>query len=81
MTKSLMLPLTMIMCIALAPAAFAQGMAPQGSSMSNSSSDKTTKPETMVKTDGMKKDEKTDAMTKEDAKTMKKDGMSGGMSK
>ena len=35
MTKSLMLPLTMAMCIALAPAAFAQTMAPQGGTMSN----------------------------------------------
>jgi hypothetical protein len=50
-----MLPLTMAMCIALAPAAFAQTMAPpQGSSMS--------KPDTMGKTDAMKKDEKTDGM-------------------
>lgn len=53
-------PLTMAMCIALTPAAVAQTMAPpQGSSMS--------KPDTMGKTDAMKKDEKTDAM--------KKDGM------
>ena len=34
MTKSFMIPLSMAMCIALAPAAFAQTMAPQGSSMS-----------------------------------------------
>jgi pentapeptide MXKDX repeat protein len=78
MTKSLMLPLTMAMCIALAPAAFAQTMAPpQGSGMS--------KPDTMGKTDAMKKDEKTDGMKKDektdgmkkDEKTdaMKKDGM------
>jgi pentapeptide MXKDX repeat protein len=77
MTKSLLLPLTMAMCIALAPAAFAQTMAPQGGNMSNTSSDKMTKPDTMGKTDGMKKDEKTDAMKKTDEKTdaMKKDGM------
>ena len=77
MTKSLMLPLTMAMCIALAPVAFAQGMAPQGSSMSNPTSDKMAKPDTMGKTDAMKKDEKTDAMKKTDGKTdtMKKDGM------
>ena len=43
MTKSFMIPLTMAMCIALAPAAFAQTMAPQGSSMS--------KPDTMAKPD------------------------------
>lgn len=74
MTKSLMLPLTMAMCIALAPAAFAQTMAPQGS---NTSSDKMTKPDTMGKTDAMKKDEKTDGMNKASDKTdaMKKDGM------
>lgn len=77
MTKSLMLPLTMAMCIALAPAAVAQTMAPQGSSMSKPSSDKMAKPDTMGKTDGMKKDEKADAMKKTDGKTdaMKKDGM------
>ncbi len=78
MTKSLMLPLTMAMCIALAPAAFAQTMAPQGSNMSNTSSDKMAKPDTMGKTDAMKKDEKTDGMMKKpDDKTdaMKKDGM------
>jgi pentapeptide MXKDX repeat protein len=74
MTKSLMLPLTMAMCIALAPAAFAQAMAPQGSSMSNPSSDKMTKPDTMGKADTMKKD---DGMKKADDKTdaMKKDGL------
>jgi pentapeptide MXKDX repeat protein len=78
-----MLPLTMAMCLALAPAAFAQTMAPQGgntSNMSNTSSDKMTKPDTMGKTDGMKKEEKTDAMKKGDD-NMKKDGMSGGMGK
>jgi pentapeptide MXKDX repeat protein len=77
MTKSLILPLAMAMCIALAPAALAQTMAPQGGSMSNTSSDKMTKPDTMGKTDGMKKDEKADAMKKTDDKTdaMKKDGM------
>jgi pentapeptide MXKDX repeat protein len=78
MTKSFVLPLTMAMCIALAPAAFAQTMAPQGGTMSNPSSDKMTKPDTMGKTDGTKKDEKTDGMTKKnDEKTdaMKKDGM------
>jgi pentapeptide MXKDX repeat protein len=78
MTKSFALPLTMAMCIALAPAAFAQTMAPQGGAMSNPSSDKMTKPDTMGKTDGMKKDEKTDGMMKKtDEKTdaMKKDGM------
>jgi pentapeptide MXKDX repeat protein len=77
MTKTFMLPLTMAMCIALAPAAFAQGMAPAASTMTNPSSDKMTKPDTMGKTDAMKKDEKTDAMKKTDDKTdaMKKDGM------
>jgi pentapeptide MXKDX repeat protein len=83
MTKSLMLPLTMAMCLAFAPAAFAQTMAPQGgttSNMSNTSQDKMTKPDTMGKTDGMKKEEKTDAMKKGDD-NMKKDGMSGGMGK
>jgi pentapeptide MXKDX repeat protein len=77
MTKSLMLPLTMAMCIALAPAALAQTMAPQGSTMSNPSSDKMTKPDAMGKTDAMKKDEKTDGMKKADDKTdaMKKDSM------
>ena len=82
MTKSLMLPLSMAMCLALAPAAFAQTMAPQGGNMSNTttSSDKMTKPDTMGKTDGMKKEEKTDAMKKGDD-NMKKDGMSGGMGK
>ena len=82
MTKSFVLPLTMAMCIALAPAAFAQTMAPQGGNMSNMSSDKMTKPDTMGKTDGtkdsMKKDEKADGMMKKtDEKTdaMKKDGM------
>jgi hypothetical protein len=85
MTKSLMLPLTVAMCLALAPAAFAQTMAPQGGT-STMSSDKMTKPDTMGKTDsmgktdGMKKDEKTDAMKKGDD-NMKKDGMSGGMGK
>ncbi len=75
MTKSLMLPLTMAMCIALAPAAFAQTMAPQGSSMSKP--DTMAKPDTMGKTDAMKKDEKTDGMMKKDEKAdaMKKDGM------
>jgi pentapeptide MXKDX repeat protein len=86
MTKSFIFPLTMAMCIALAPAAFAQGMAPQGSGMSNTSSDKMTKPDTMGKTDGMKKEEKTDGMKtdgmkKTDDNMMKKDGMSGSMSK
>lgn len=84
MTKSFVLPLTMAMCIALAPAAFAQTMAPQGggmsntNTMSNTSTDKMTKPDTMGKTDGMKKDEKADGMMKKtDEKTdaMKKDGM------
>jgi pentapeptide MXKDX repeat protein len=79
MTKSLMLPLTMAMCIALAPAAFAQTMAPpQGGAMSNPSSDKMTKPDTMGKTDAMKKEEKTDGMMKktdEKPDAMKKDGM------
>ena len=78
MTKSFVLALTMAMPIALAPAAFAQTMAPQGGAMSNPSADKMTKPDTMTKTDGMKKDEKTDGMMKKtDEKTdaMKKDGM------
>ena len=77
MTKSLLLPLTMAMCIALAPAGFAQTMAPQGGAMSNPASDTMAKPDTMGKTDAMKKDEKTDGMKKTDEKTdmMKKDGM------
>jgi len=77
MTKSFVLPFTMAMCIAMAPAAFAQTMAPQGGNMSNTSSDKMTKPDTMGKTDNMKKEEKTDGMKKPDEKTdaMKKDGM------
>ena len=78
MTKSLVLSLGMAMCIALAPAAFAQTMAPQGGAMSNTSSDKMTKPDTMGKTDTMAKPaDKTDAMKKTDEKTdaMKKDGM------
>jgi pentapeptide MXKDX repeat protein len=70
-----MLPLTMAMCIALAPAAFAQTMAPQGSSMSKP--DTMAKPDTMGKTDAMKKDEKAGGMMKKDEKAdaMKKDGM------
>ena len=82
MTK-FVLPLAMAMSIALTCVSFAQTMAPQGGTMSNTSSDKMTKPDTMGKTDGMKKDEKTDAMKKTDEKTdaMKKDGMSGGMAK
>jgi pentapeptide MXKDX repeat protein len=82
MTK-FVLPLAMAMSIALTCVSFAQTMAPQGGTMSNTSSDKMTKPDTMGKTDGMKKDEKTDAMKKTDDKTdaMKKDGMSGGMAK
>jgi pentapeptide MXKDX repeat protein len=82
MSKSFMLPLTMAMCIAFAPAALAQTMAPQGSSMSNPSSDKMAKPDTMGKTESMAKPaDKTDAMKKTDGKTdgktdaMKKDGM------
>jgi len=74
MTKSFMIPLSMAMCIALAPSAFAQTMAPQGSSMSKP--DTMAKPDAMGKTDSMKKDEKTDGM-KKDEKTdaMKKDGL------
>jgi pentapeptide MXKDX repeat protein len=72
------LPLAMAMSIALTCVSFAQTMAPQGGAMSNTSSDKMTKPDTMGKTDGMKKDEKTDGMMKKEEKTdaMKKDGMS-----
>ena len=81
MTK-FVLPLAMAMSIALTCVSFAQGMAPQGGSMSNTSADKMTKPDTMGKTDGMKKEEKTDGMKKEEkTDAMKKDGMSGGMSK
>jgi pentapeptide MXKDX repeat protein len=79
MTKSFVLPLAMAMAmsIGLTCVSIAQTMAPQGGSMSNTSSDKMTKPDTMGKTDGMKKEEKTDAMKKTDDKTdaMKKDGM------
>ena len=77
MTKSLLLPLTMAMCIALSPVAIAQTMAPQGSNMSNPSGTMA-KPDTMSKTDNMAKPaDKTDAMKKTDEKTdaMKKDGM------
>ena len=71
------LPLAMAMSIALTCVSFAQTMAPQGGAMSNTSSDKMTKPDRMGKTDGIKKEEKTDAMKKTDDKTdaMKKDGM------
>ena len=79
MTK-FVLPLAMAMSLALTCISFAQTMAPQGGNMSNTSSDKMTKPDTMGKTDGMKKEEKTDAMKKGDD-NMKKDGMSGGMGK
>jgi hypothetical protein len=84
MTKSLVL--AMAMSLALTCVSFAQGMAPQGSSMSNTSSDKMTKPDTMGKTDGTMKEEKTDGMKtdgmkKTDDNMMKKDGMSGSMSK
>jgi pentapeptide MXKDX repeat protein len=77
MTKSFVLPLAMAISIALTCVSFAQTMAPQGGNMSNTSSDKMTKPDTMGKTDGMKKDEKTDGMKKADDKTdaMKKDSM------
>lgn len=79
MTKSFVLPVAMAMAmsIGLTCVSFAQTMAPQGGNMSNTSSDKMTKPDTMGKTDGMKKDEKADAMKKTDDKTdaMKKDGM------
>lgn len=76
----------MCLGLALAPAAFAQGMAPQGSTMAPSS-DQMAKPDAMGKTDTMGKTDsmakpadKTDAMKKsEDEK--KKDGMSGGMTK
>lgn len=76
MTKFI-LPLAMAMSIALTCVSFAQTVAPQGGAMSNTSSDKMTKPDTMGKTDSMKKEEKTDAMKKPDDKTdaMKKDGM------
>ena len=68
MTKSLMLPLTMAMGIALAPSALAQTMAPQGSNMSNTSSDTMSgKTEAMNKGASREKaDDKTDT---------KKDGM------
>jgi len=78
MTKSFVLPLAMAISIALTCVSFAQTMAPQGSSMSNTSSDKMTKPGTMGKTDAMTKPaDKTDAMKKTDNRTdaMKKDGM------
>ena len=80
MTK-FVLPLAMAMSLALSCISFAQTMAPQGGNMSNTSSDKMTKPDTMGKTDGMKRDEKTDAMKKGDDDKMKKDGTSGGMGK
>jgi pentapeptide MXKDX repeat protein len=78
MTK-FVLPLAMAMSLALTCVSFAQTMAPPAGSMSNTttSTDKMTKPDTMGKTDGMKKDEKADGMMKKDEKTdaMKKDGM------
>jgi pentapeptide MXKDX repeat protein len=77
MTKTVALPLTMAMCIAFAPVAMAQTMAPQGSNMS-SPSGTMAKPDSMGKTDSMAKPaDKTDAMKKTDDKTdtMKKDGM------
>jgi pentapeptide MXKDX repeat protein len=67
---------------ALAPAAYAQGMAPQGSTMANPSGTMA-KPDTMGKTDSMGKTDtmakpadKTDAMKKPDEMSdKKKDGM------
>jgi pentapeptide MXKDX repeat protein len=77
MTKSLMLPLAMAMCIGFAPLAVAQTMAPQDSKMSNPSGTMA-KPDAMGKTDSMAKPaDKTDTMKTTDGKTdnMKKDGM------
>lgn len=83
MTKSRFMLSVSAMClaVAIAPAAYAQGMAPAGSTMANPSSDKMTKPDTVGKTDTMAKPaDKTDAMKKADDEK-KKDGMSGGMAK
>ena len=77
MTKILVLPLSMAMCLAFSPVVMAQTMAPQGSNMS-APSGTMAKPDTMGKTDSMAKPaDKTDAMKKTDDKTdaMKKDGM------
>ena len=64
--------------LALAPAAFAQTMAPPANTMTKP--DTMAKPDTMGKTDTMAKPaDKTDAMKKEEDK--KKDAMSGGMTK
>jgi pentapeptide MXKDX repeat protein len=72
---------TLCIGLALAPAAYAQTMAPQGSTMANPTADKMAKPDAMGKTDAMAKPaDKTDAMKKTDEEK-KKDGMSGGMTK
>ncbi len=77
MTKSRFMLSVSAMClaVAIAPAAYAQTMAPpQGSTMAPSS-DKMAKPDTMGKTDAMAKPaDKTDAMKKADDEK-KKDGM------
>ncbi len=85
----LMLSVAAMCCgLALAPAAYAQGMSKEGSAMSNSTGDKMTSPDTMGKTDAMgktdtmaKPGDKTDAMKKDEMSDKKKDGMSGGMTK
>jgi pentapeptide MXKDX repeat protein len=82
MTKFHIIPLAMAMSIALTCVSFAQGtMAPQGSGTTTTTpSGSMAKPDTMGKTDGMKKDDMSkDGMKKKDDMSkdgMKKDGMS-----
>ena len=81
-TRSRLMLSVAAMCggLALAPAAFAQGMSKETPAMANPSADKMAKPDAMGKTDAMAKPaDKTDAMKKDDEK--KKDAMGGGMTK
>lgn len=73
---------TLCVGLALAPAAFAQGMSKEGSAMSPAT-DKMAKPDAMGKTDAMGKPaDKKDGMKKSDGMSDKKDdGMAGGMKK
>jgi pentapeptide MXKDX repeat protein len=73
---------TLCLGVALAPAAFAQGMTKEGSAMSPTT-DKMTKPDAKGKTDAMgKAEDKKDGMKKSDGMAGKKDdAMSGGMKK
>jgi pentapeptide MXKDX repeat protein len=70
---------TMCFGVALAPAAFAQGMTKETPA---TTSDKMAKPDAMGKTDAMAKPaEKAGAMKKTDGMSEKKDGMSDPMKK